>query len=234
MNTWLSAIMLVSAAAGFAVCAGGLVPRGRRHVDQKGTAAGSSPDGGGCSDGSGRLRVDVGMRRDDAHAERGGTPVTAVVGMAVMLVAMGDMVLDAVQLLPGVVWGLLMLLAGPLLLAGDRRASRPSHCGFGMHRSLSMIAMAALTIAGGHGHDAVATSEHAHTGSEVLPLLPILLAVGVGGLLAYTAVLALKHHRALHPQTPIRGRRMRALPRAVVESCLAAVSVAAMAGSMIT
>lgn len=227
MNTWLSAIMLVSTAAGFAVCAGGLVHRGRRrHVGRK-----AAPSGGGTPD--------------------GGTPGTAVVGMAVMLVAMGDMALDAVQLLPGVVWGLLMLPAGPLLLAGGHPASRPSHCGFGMHRSLSMIAMAALTIAGGHGHSAGPVPAHVHGGSGVLPeppVLPVLLVVGVGALLAYTAVLVVAQYRAL-PRTvqvralparrrlPHRGiplRDLRLPTRPVVESFLAAVSVTAMAGAILT
>ena len=149
--------------------------------------------------------------------------------MAVMLVAMADMAIDSVHLLPGVVWGVVMLLAGPLLLAGERRRSGPEHCGFGMHRSLSMIAMAALTIGGGHPHasgpGATADAGHAHDGQN---LLLVLLATGVAALLAYTVVLVVAHHRA--HRTDRTGGRI--LPPAGVESCLAAVSVTAMAASM--
>jgi hypothetical protein len=151
--------------------------------------------------------------------------------MAVMLVAMADMAFDAVSLLPGVVWGVLMLLAGPLLLAGPRRGSGPVPCGFGMHRSLSMIAMAALTIAGGHGGEAVPGAAagavgHAHGSTG---LLPVLLVTGVAALLAYTVVLVVAHHRAHRDHAP---NGIRFLSRAGVESCLAAVSVTAMAGSL--
>lgn len=146
-----------------------------------------------------------------------------------MLAAMADMALDTVYLLPGVVWGVLMLLTGPLLLVGVRRASGPTHCGFSMHRSLSMIAMAALVIVGGHGHaglDATADSGHAHGGPS---LLPVILGTGVAALLAYTGVLVVAHHRA-HRGGSHGGTRL--LSRAGMESCLAAVSVAAMAASM--
>lgn len=149
--------------------------------------------------------------------------------MAVMLVAMADMAFDSVHLLPGVVWGVVMLLAGPLLLAGERRRSGPGHCGSGIHRSLSMIAMAALTIGGGHTHPsgpgATADAGHAHDGHN---LLPVLLATGVAALLAYTVVLVVADHRAHRADRT--GGRIR--PRAAVESCLAAVSVTAMAASM--
>lgn len=220
MNTSLSAIMLLSAAAGFAVCARGLVPRGRRRL--AGALAG--PVGGattGIRDGWSPGKPSV----------VGRTPASAVVGMAVMLVAMADMAFDAVYLLPGVVWGVVLLLAGPLLLVGRRSSAGPAHCGFGMHRSLSMIAMAALTITGGHGDGAgpgvTADPGHAHGGPT---LLPVLLAAGIAALLAYTVVLVVAHRRA--DRDDARGGS-RFLPRAGVESCLAAVSVAAMAASML-
>ncbi|AUZ88422.1 hypothetical protein CVO76_12835 [Arthrobacter agilis] len=220
MNTSLSAIMLLSAAAGFAVCVRGLVPRGRRRLvgSMAGPVGGRTP---GLRDGW----------SPGEPADVGRTPGSAVVGMAVMLVAMADMAFDAVYLLPGVVWGVVLLLAGPLLLVGGRSTAGPAPCGFGMHRSLSMIAMAALTITGGHADDAgrgaTTHAGHAHGGPT---LLPVLLAAGVAALLAYTVVLVVAHRRT-HRDDARRGSRF--LPRAGVESCLAAVSVAAMAASMV-
>jgi len=62
--------------------------------------------------------------------------------MALMLVAMADTTVGP-GIIPGVVWGLLLLLTSPLplvLLPKDRRG------GLEIHRSLSILAMLAILV----------------------------------------------------------------------------------------
>lgn len=121
--------------------------------------------------------------------------------MALMLVAMADTTVGP-GIIPGVVWGLLLLLTSPLplvLLPKDRRG------GMEIHRSLSMVAMFAIlvttlpTASSGSLHQA-----HAHSGlGGANPALAVALAVAV---IAYSVVLAA---RAVRPSGR-RGNRRQA------------------------
>ncbi|WP_442545926.1 hypothetical protein ACSBOX_10535 [Arthrobacter sp. KN11-1C] len=105
--------------------------------------------------------------------------------MALMLVAMADTTVGP-GILPGVVWGLLLLLTSPLplmLLPKDRRG------GMEIHRSLSMVAMFAVfvTTLPAAPSSSVHPS-HAHSGlGGVNPALAVVLAAAV---IAYSIVLA--------------------------------------------
>jgi hypothetical protein len=208
MNIWLSGLMIVPVAAGFVVCSVGMTSQSRQRAPVPPTAR--------CH------RTAPGTRADSR-------PIMTLAGMALMLVAMVDMTLGA-SLLPDVVWGVLLLIGAPLSLTVQAGSSRKPHCGFTMHRSFSMITMAALMLAGGHGHTSPVAGTHNH---DDFNILPVLLAIGVAGLIVYTGNLVLSHHRASrrgvasdHAQSPL-GKQP------ILECSLAAISVAAMAGLMI-
>ncbi len=105
--------------------------------------------------------------------------------MALMLVAMADTTVGP-GIIPGVVWGLLLLLTSPLplvLLPKDRRG------GMEIHRSLSILSVFAIlvttlpTAPSGSVHQA-----HAHSGlGGANPVLAVALAAAV---IAYSIVLA--------------------------------------------
>lgn len=105
--------------------------------------------------------------------------------MALMLVAMADTTVGP-GIVPGVVWGLLLLLTSPLplvLLPRDRRG------GMEIHRSLSIVAMFAFLVttlspaSPGPLHQA-----HTHSGlGGMNPVLAIALAATV---IAYSIILA--------------------------------------------
>ncbi|WP_345450786.1 hypothetical protein [Arthrobacter gyeryongensis] len=105
--------------------------------------------------------------------------------MALMLVAMADTTVGP-GIVPGVVWGLLLLLTSPLplvLLPRERRG------GMEIHRSLSMVAMFAIfvtTLPSAPSSSIHPT--HAHSGpGGANPVLAVALAAGV---IAYSVVLA--------------------------------------------
>jgi hypothetical protein len=105
--------------------------------------------------------------------------------MALMLVAMADTTVGP-GLLPGVVWGLLLLLTSPLplvLLPKDRRG------GMEIHRSLSIVAMFAVFITTlPTAPSSSAHQTHAHSGlAGANPVLAVGLAAAV---IAYSIVLA--------------------------------------------
>jgi hypothetical protein len=211
VNTWLDALMVGSSAAGFAVCATGVVHHKlasasrelSTSVHRQGLGASSATN----RDGRGSLR--------DAIA------------MGAMVLAMTDMVLSSMELLPDVVWGLLMLALSPLLAAGPTSMPR---CGFSLHRSLSMIAVAALALAGGHGHEMTSAVTHTHGSAD---LRPFLLVVGVAILVAYTVILVLTRPHAVHQENSSRQRHSCRLSAPALESCFAVVSVTAMAGAVL-
>jgi hypothetical protein len=199
MYHWLSGLMLASSVAGFIMCA-----KPKSSPARLGREAGST-DG----------RVQAGCR----------TPVAAIAGMAVMLVAMVDISVGWVGFLPDVVWGLILLPAAPLLLAGQNFFVRTAQTRFDTHRSMSMIAMAALILVGGHGDHAAPITVHAHGG---VGFLPVLVGTGLAALLAYTAVLMVAQPRNLHRSG--LGPKLPASSPPVWEAFFTAVSVVAMAG----
>ncbi len=107
--------------------------------------------------------------------------------MALMLVAMADTSVGP-GILPGVVWGLLLLLTSPLplmLLPTDRRG------GMEIHRSLSIVAMFAVFVTTLHTAPSGSVHQtHAHAGlGGVNPALAVVLAAAV---IAYSIVLAVQ------------------------------------------
>ncbi|OFI38127.1 hypothetical protein BIU82_06415 [Arthrobacter sp. SW1] len=123
------------------------------------------------------------------------------VPMAVMLAAMADTTLGP-GILPGVVWGLLLLLAVPLPLLSSRRERRS---GMELHRAFSVLGMFALLVTGLHaaGLD-TAQPSHAHPAAGgFAPLLASALAIAVAGYSLAIAARMLRHGkaagRALHP-----------------------------------
>lgn len=110
--------------------------------------------------------------------------------MALMLVAMADTTVGP-GVIPGVVWGLLLLLTSPLplvLLPKDRRD------GMEIHRSMSILAMFAILVttlpqaSSGSLHQ---THEHSGLGGAN-PVLAVALAVAV---IAYSIILAFRPAR---------------------------------------
>ncbi|MCX2748827.1 hypothetical protein OOZ51_13540 [Arthrobacter sp. MI7-26] len=107
--------------------------------------------------------------------------------MALMLVGMADMTVGP-GIIPGVVWGFLLLLTSPLplvLLPKDRRG------GMEIHRSMSILAMFAILVttlspaSSGSLHQA-----HAHSGlGGVNLVLAVALAVAV---IAYSVIVAVR------------------------------------------
>ncbi|MFF2296146.1 hypothetical protein [Arthrobacter sp. NPDC058127] len=105
--------------------------------------------------------------------------------MALMLVAMADTTVGP-GIVPGVVWGLLLLLTSPLplvLLPKDRRG------GMEIHRSLSMVAMFAILVTTlPTAPSSSAHQTHAHSGlGGANPVLAVALAAAV---IAYSIALA--------------------------------------------
>lgn len=138
--------------------------------------------------------------------------------MALMLVAMADTTVGP-GIIPGVVWGLLLLLTSPLplvLLPKDRRG------GMEIHRSMSILSMFAILVttlpqaSTGSLHQT-----HAHSGlGGVNPVLAVALAVAV---IAYSVILAFRTVR----QSGGRGHGRRA------SASLEALSSAGALGAMI-
>lgn len=138
--------------------------------------------------------------------------------MALMLIAMADTTVGH-GVIPGVVWGLLLLLTSPLplvLLPKDRRG------GMEIHRSMSILAMFALLVttlppaSPGSLHQT-----HEHSGLDgANQVLAVTLAVAV---IAYSIVLALR----TPPQSAGRGHRGHA------SASLEALSSAGALGAMI-
>jgi hypothetical protein len=138
--------------------------------------------------------------------------------MALMLVAMADTTVGP-GIIPGVVWGLLLLLTSPLplvLLPKDRRGSME------IHRSLSILSMFAILVttlpqaSTGSLHQT-----HAHSGlGGVNPVLAVTLAVAV---IAYSVILAFRTIR----QSGGRGHHRHA------SASLEALSSAGALGAMI-
>ena len=118
--------------------------------------------------------------------------------MALMLVAMADTTVGP-GIVPGVVWGLLLLLTSPLplvLLPKDRRG------GMEMHRSLSMVAMFALLVT--TLPSAPASSIHqAHGHSGVGGANPVLAVALAAAVIAYSVFLTARtlrrNGRGYHP-----------------------------------
>ncbi|MFH5877445.1 hypothetical protein [Arthrobacter sp. NA-172] len=120
--------------------------------------------------------------------------------MALMLVAMADSTVGP-GLVPGVVWGLLLLLTSPVplvLLPKDRRG------GMEIHRSLSMVAMFAILVTTLPSAPSTSIHQtHAHSGlGGANPVLAIALAAAV---IAYSLALAAQTLRRTD-----RGHRRRA------------------------
>lgn len=137
--------------------------------------------------------------------------------MALMLVAMTDTTVGP-GIVPGVVWGLLLLLTAPLplvLLPKDRRG------GMEIHRSLSMVAMCAILVTTLPTAPSSSIHQtHAHSGlGGANPVLAIALAAAV---IAYSIALAAQ-------TLPRKGRAHR--PRA--SASLEAISSAGALGAMI-
>jgi hypothetical protein len=128
--------------------------------------------------------------------------------MALMLVAMVDTSVGP-GLLPGVVWGLLLLLAAPLPLALLPRARRSA---MEFHRSLSLLGMFALLVtslqpeqlrAAGQGAQAAAHQLHAHAGAgSTAALLAMVLAAAAA---AYSALLAVRMLKSGKPSHPVEA-----------------------------
>ncbi|UKA64676.1 hypothetical protein [Arthrobacter sp. FW306-04-A] len=137
--------------------------------------------------------------------------------MALMLVAMADTTVGP-GIVPGVVWGLLLLLTSPLplvLLPKDRRD------GMEIHRSLSILSMFAILVTTLPTASSSSIHQtHAHSGlGGVNPILAVALAAAV---IAYSIVLAA---RALRRNG--RGHRRHAA------ASLEAISSAGALGAMI-
>ncbi|MGM7778482.1 hypothetical protein ACSVHC_21055 [Arthrobacter sp. KNU-44] len=136
--------------------------------------------------------------------------------MALMLVAMADTTFGP-GIVPGVVWGLLLLLTSPLplvLLPKHRRG------GMEIHRSLSIVAMFAIFVTtlpsapSGSIHPT-----HAHSGpGGANPALAVVLAAAV---IAYSVVLAARTLR-------LNGRRHRRQASASLEAISSAGALGAM------
>lgn len=110
--------------------------------------------------------------------------------MALMLVAMADTTVGP-GILPGVVWGLILLLTSPLplvLLPKDRRG------GMEVHRSMSILAMFAILVTTlSPGSSGAIHQAHAHSGlGGVNPVLAVALAVAV---IAYSIMVAARSVR---------------------------------------
>ncbi|WP_426303296.1 hypothetical protein [Arthrobacter sp. R-11] len=120
--------------------------------------------------------------------------------MAVMLAAMADTTVGP-GLLPGVVWGLLLLLAAPLPLVLLRRERRN---GMELHRALSVLGMFALLVTGLQPvTTGTAPHAHAHPGTGgVTPFLAAALAAVVA---VYSLVLALRSLRSRQPFHPVEA-----------------------------
>jgi multisubunit Na+/H+ antiporter MnhB subunit len=138
--------------------------------------------------------------------------------MALMLIAMADTTVGP-GIVPGVVWGLLLLLTSPLplvLLPKDRRS------GMEIHRSLSIVAMFAILVTTLPAASSSSVHQaHAHSGlGGANPVLAVALAVAV---IAYSIVLTVQTVR----QDRRRGHRRRA------PASLEALSSAGALGAMI-
>ena len=137
--------------------------------------------------------------------------------MALMLVAMADTTVGP-GIVPGIVWGLLLLLTSPLplvLLPKDRRG------GMEIHRSLSIVAMFAILVTTLPSAPSSSLHQtHAHSGlGGANPVLAITLAAAV---IAYSVVLAAQTLRRNN-----RGHRRHA------SGSLEAISSAGALGAMI-
>lgn len=112
--------------------------------------------------------------------------------MALMLVAMADTTIGP-GIIPGIMWGLLLLLTSPLplvLLPKDRRG------GMEMHRSLSILSMFAILITSLHPASPGSPQQaHTHSGiGGVNPVLALALAVAV---IAYSIILVARRVRTV-------------------------------------
>jgi|GEM_PF-1589680 len=116
--------------------------------------------------------------------------------MALMLAAMADTSLGP-GLVPGVAWGLLLLLAAPLPLVLRRREHRD---GMEFHRALSVLGMFALLVTGLQVVPGGVPHGHAHPGTAgFTPFLAVALAAVVAGYSVVLAVRALRSRRLFHP-----------------------------------
>ena len=136
--------------------------------------------------------------------------------MALMLVAMADTTVGP-GIVPGVVWGLLLLLTSPLplmLLSKDRRG------GMEIHRSLSMVAMFALLVTTLPPASSSSVHQtHAHSGlGGANPVLAVALAAAV---IAYSIFLAVRTLRR-------NGRGHRRHASASIEAISSAGALGAM------
>jgi hypothetical protein len=168
---------------------------------------------------------------------RSGKPV-AVASMALMLVAMADISIPAVTLLPDVAWLLLLLLAAPPTVGMVRRTNRPSFNSSAqtlmrLHRALTLVAMAAIMLIGGShfgvGGESVVT-DHNHGGGGTVQVLVL----AMFGALAYACFTGSmlwqcwpRHRGNAAPSPSPFSRFRRALPLSETASSL--VAVAAMA-----
>lgn len=128
--------------------------------------------------------------------------------MALMLAAMADTTVGP-GLLPGVVWGLLLLLAAPLPLALLPRNRRS---GMEFHRSLSLLGMFTLLVtslqpaqlhAAGQVAQAALHQGHAHAGSGTpAAVLAVVLAAAAA---AYSALLAVRMLKSRKPSHPVEA-----------------------------
>lgn len=107
---------------------------------------------------------------------RGGAwrPTSDMFVMAAMVVAMMDVALASVSLLPNAVWALLLVMGGPAAAGAARlRTSQtpplgPLSTALGLHRGVSSVAMGVLVLfvhAEAPGDLLVQSSPHAHGGA---------------------------------------------------------------------
>ena len=172
-----------------------------------------------------------------AKRRRSGRTV-AVASMALMLVAMADVSIPAIDLLPDVGWLLLLLLAAPPTVGLARRARMPSlhsraQTQMRLHRAMTLVAMAAIMLIGGShmgmGGEPVAAGHH-HGGGGTAQVL-LLFLVGALAYACFTGSMLWQcwpRHRghAEASPSPVSSFR-RFLPLAETASSL--VAVAAMA-----
>ncbi len=116
--------------------------------------------------------------------------------MALMLAAMADTSLGT-GLVPGVAWGLFLLLAAPLPLLLRRREHRN---GMELHRAFSVLGMFALLVTGLQVAPGGVPHGHAHPGTAgFTPFLAVALAAAIAGYSVVLALRKLRSRRLFHP-----------------------------------